>query len=210
MATEIKYCFSQECDLKIGLFNETTGDYSLGNQTGYNTPNQPSSGITSAQITMYPPGYITPIVFRFAIVNNYITEAYRTDEYGNITDIFADINSILFPFVNFEFDSKLIYGDNGDSILPDGSWRIIYINNNGPITNSIDAYNYFIGESTRCRDSAGLNSSAGLITRDQAIDVFYNYDQLLIGVSLGNNTYVDEQVDVLKGLCRHCNNTKNC
>jgi hypothetical protein len=209
MALDLRYCFSQRCDCKVAVFNDESGVYSFSNTGGYGAPNIDPLTITSATMTIYPFGYVNPIVFTFTIASGIITAATKTDEYGIVTNVFSLLNTVLFPFVDLEMGSALLYGDSGDSVLADGSWRLIYSITDGTSVYELEAYNYFVCSAKKCKDNTSIDAAAGKITQASAIRVFFNYDLLMAGVGLKNNTFVDEQVLVMGDLCNTCNNC-NC
>lgn len=90
------------------LFNDTTGSVdavcaSDVNELGYGL----SGGITSADVTdavinVYYPLMTSPVKFTFVISSNVITDATITDLNNNSTNIFALLDSTVFPLVDFD------------------------------------------------------------------------------------------------------------
>lgn len=205
MGVLLNFCLAEQCDCKTALFNDTTGVYdAVTNVGGWNTPNTNSNTITSATISITPKGYILPIVFTFTINNNDIQSVTRTDEFGTITNVTSLVNSYIFPFFNFEFNSELLYGSSPSSDLVDGSYLVTY-----ECTNTVDTFMneqwvFFTCLSKRCKDDTVVRGAAGHVTTENQIKIFLNYEYLLGGVSLGDKDFVDAQVDAMASLCLSC------
>jgi hypothetical protein len=140
----------------VAVFNDESGVYSFSNTGGYGAPNIDPLTITNATMTIYPFGYVDPIVFTFTIASGIITAATKTDEYGIVTNVFSLLNTVLFPFVDLEMGSALLYGDSGDSVLADGSWRLIYSVTDGTSVYELEAYNYFVCSAKKCKDNTSM------------------------------------------------------
>ena len=206
MGLEPKYCFQQDCTCQTALFNDEIGVYEYDNTGGYGAPNTLSSAITSAIIEITPYGWESSITFNFTIASNVVTAATKTDEFGTVTNVLSLLNTTAFPFVDLEFNSILLFGDSELSNLVDGSWQLVYTISDGTNLWILDAYNSFICNSKRCKDETAIAFVNGEITKQKAIDVFTNFDGLLVAVSLHDVNMVDSQVDVLSSLCNECNN----
>lgn len=207
MAFELKYSFCESCDCKTGVFNDTTGVYDVNtNPTGYGAPNVASADITSATIVVTPPSYDSPITFTFTISSGTVTAATRTDIFGVVTDVLSLLSTTTFPFVDLNFDSILLFGDTTQNDLEDGSWLVVYTVSDGVDDYQLNAYNYFICTTTRCRDEIAIGYTNKTVTKAQAIDVFLNYDVLLASVGLKDSDAVDAQVLTMQSLCKSCNN----
>lgn len=207
MALEVKYSFCQECDCKEALFNDTTGVYNVSsNPTGYGAPNVASTAITSAVISIQPPSYDDPIVFTFTLSSGTVTAATRTDTFGVVTNILSLLNTTSFPFVDLEINSILLFGDATKNTLEDGSWTVIYTITDGVNTWQLNAFNYFICSAKRCRDEKAIGFINKTVNKNDAMNVFVNYDALLVAVSMGNPTAVNKQVEAIASLCNPCNN----
>lgn len=205
MAVTLNACLVEQCTCKTAMFDDTTGVYdSIYNPGGWGAPNTESSAITSASISITPKGFITPIVFNFTISNNEITAATRTDEFGATVDVFSLISNTLFPFYNFQFDSILIYADSIQSDLIDGSYWLTYTCSDGTDVFQNQQWSFFVGLSKRCKDDTVIRGARGLVTEENQAKIFLNYDYILGGVSLGDKTFVDEQVDAMASLCNTC------
>jgi hypothetical protein len=181
MALEIKYCFPQGCSCDTAAFSDTTGVYSVSNPTGYGAPNL-------ADI--------------------------------NCPNFFAYFNllypSLAFPFADLEFNTTLLYGseanfativgggtvDNG--LLIDGAYTVEYSVTNGTAIYDYDAFVYWICQSTQCKNDASKGYINGTLSQTNLIQLNLNYDALLVGVSLGDNTFVTNQIETLQDLCRAC------
>lgn len=206
MGLQVTYCFSQQCDSLKAIFNDSTGVFSYDNETGYGTPNPESSTFTSASISILPPNYINPIVFSFTLSANVVTAATRTDEYGTVTNVLSLLNTTDFPFVDLEFNSVLLFDGNEDDLIADGVWQVVYSISDGTDVYELEAYNYFVNNAKRCKDDASVKASTGRMTKSDAINIFFNYDMLLNGVGLKDNTFVTNQIEIMQSLCNECNN----
>ena len=226
MALEIKYCFPQGCDCKTALFSDTTGVYSVSNPTGYGVATVADTAITSAIISVQPPAFTPPIIFTFTIANLVITDVTRTDQFGtvlnniNCPNFFAYFSllypSLAFPLADLEFNTTLLYGtvanfativgggtvDKG--LLIDGAYTVEYSVTNGVAIYDYDAFVYWICQSTQCKNDASKGYINGALSQTNLIQINLNYDALLVGVSLGDNTFVTNQIETLQDLCRAC------
>jgi hypothetical protein len=207
MALGLRYTFCEQCDCKVVLFNDSTGVYNVStNPTGYGAPNIASTAITSAIISVTPPDYDDPIILTFTVSSGTITAATRTDIFGTVTNIISLLNTTVFPFVDLEIDSILLFGDSEQSLLTDGSWTVVYTVSDGVNVNQWNAFNYLICGSTKCRDEKAIGFINKTVSKADAMNVFLNYDALLVAVSMGDPTAVNSQVSALQSLCNPCNN----
>jgi hypothetical protein len=205
MGVLLNFCLAEQCDCKTALFNDTTGVYdAVTNEGGWGAPNTLSSAITSATIEITPKGYITPITFTFTIVNDVITAATRTDEFGVVVNVLSLLSSTVFPFFDFEFNSELLYGSSPSSDLADGSYLVTYECTDGTDTFMNEQWVFFTCLSKRCKDDTVVKGAAGHVTTENQIKIFLNYEYLLGGVSLGDKDFVDAQVDAMASLCLSC------
>jgi hypothetical protein len=205
MGVLLNFCLAEQCDCKTALFNDTTGVYdAVTNEGGWGAPNTLSSAITSATIEITPKGYITPIIFTFTIVNDVITAATRTDEFGVVVNVLSLLSSTVFPFFDFEFNSELLYGSSPSSDLVDGSYLVTYECTDGTDTFLNQQWVFFTCLSKRCKDDTVVKGAAGHVTTENQIKIFLNYEYLLGGVSLGDKDFVDAQVDAMASLCLSC------
>jgi len=205
MGVLLNFCLAEQCDCKTALFNDTTGVYdAVTNEGGWGAPNTLSSAITSATIEITPKGYILPIIFTFTIVNDVITAATRTDEFSVVVNVLPLLNSTIFPFFNFEFNSELLYGSSPSSDLVDGSYLVTYECTDGTDTFLNQQWVFFTCLSKRCKDDTVVKGAAGHVTTENQIKIFLNYEYLLGGVSLGDKDFVDAQVDAMASLCLSC------
>jgi hypothetical protein len=89
------------------LFTDTTGSVDSPcndeqNDEGYGlTDGIEADDVTTAQLNVYFPSVTTPIIFDFTIASSVITAATLTDLNGTVTNILADLDSTVFPFVDF-------------------------------------------------------------------------------------------------------------
>ena len=205
MGVLLNFCLAEQCDCKTALFNDTTGVYdAVTNEGGWGAPNTLSSAITSATIEITPKGYIYPITFDFTIVNDVITAATRTDEFGVVVNVLSLLSSVVFPFFDFEFNSELLYGSSPSSDLADGSYLVTYECTDGIDTFMNEQWVFFTCLSKRCKDDTVVRGAAGHVTTENQIKIFLNYEYLLGGVSLGDKDFVDAQVDAMASLCLSC------
>jgi len=205
MGVLLNFCLAEQCDCKTALFNDTTGVYdAVTNEGGWGAPNTLSSAITSATIEITPKGYILPIIFTFTIANDVITAATRTDEFSVVVNVLPLLNSTIFPFFNFEFNSELLYGSSPSSDLVDGSYLVTYECTDGTDTFLNQQWVFFTCLSKRCKDDTVVKGAAGHVTTENQIKIFLNYEYLLGGVSLGDKDFVDAQVDAMASLCLSC------
>jgi hypothetical protein len=205
MGVSLNFCLAEQCDCKTALFNDTTGVYDVNtNNGGWGGGNTNSNAITSATISITPKGYITPIIFTFTIVNDVITAATRTDEFGVVVNVLPLLNSTIFPFFNLEFNSELLYGSSPNSDLADGSYLVTYECTDGTDTFLNQQWVFFTCLSKRCKDDTVVKGAAGHVTTENQIKIFLNYEYLLGGVSLGDKDFVDAQVDAMASLCLSC------
>lgn len=110
MALELKLLLDEEDGCKSWNFIDDTGAYNATeNPTGYGAPNTASSAVTGATIYVLPYGYTTGWLFTFTIATNVITACTVTDPAGTVTNIFADLESTVFPFT--EADPFVIISD---------------------------------------------------------------------------------------------------
>jgi len=196
MGVLLNFCLAEQCDCKTALFNDTTGVYdAVTNEGGWGAPNTLSSAITSATIE---------IIFTFTIVNDVITAATRTDEFSVVVNVLPLLNSTIFPFFNFEFNSELLYGSSPSSDLVDGSYLVTYECTDGTDTFLNQQWVFFTCLSKRCKDDTVVKGAAGHVTTENQIKIFLNYEYLLGGVSLGDKDFVDAQVDAMASLCLSC------
>lgn len=99
MALEILNSVSEADGCKSWDFVDTTGAYNdPDNLTGYGAPNTASSAVTGATIYILPYGYTTGWLFTFTILTNEITACTVTSPAGVVTNIFSDLESVVFPF----------------------------------------------------------------------------------------------------------------
>lgn len=224
MGLIIKYKFCQDCGCKLAPFTDTTGLYNIvTNPNGYGVagqspedPNSLATDITEATIEIFPPGYTTPILFLFDIENLVIKKMTRVDEFetskvlydATITPVYGSIPSVVFPFFEFNFDSILLFSDSTQGVLQDGTWTVNYtVTDTGispAFTYEYSAENFFICQAKKCNDDAGIKYPKGEITKSQAIDIFLNFDSLLIAVGLKNKELVNQRIETMKSLCRAC------
>ena len=210
MALQVKYCVPQSCDCKELVYDETTGVYNVvTNPTGYGTPNPLSSAITRAVIEFKLPSsnYENSILFDFTIVNNAITAATRTNEFGNTTNVFSILPNTAFPFVSFEFDSVLLYGEANQSSLKDGAYQVFYsVYVAALLISQYVSYVYLTCTVRQCKESLFIDYTKGSILTGNAVNMGLQYDALLTSICQNNPTIVNNQISVLEGLCSPCNN----
>jgi len=205
MGVLLNFCLAEQCDCKTALFNDTTGVYdAVTNEGGWGAPNTLSSAITSATIEITPKGYILPIIFTFTIANDVITAATRTDEFSVVVNVLPLLNSTIFPFFNFEFNSELLFNASPSSDLSDGSYLVSYECTDGNETFFNEQWVFFTCLSKRCKDDTVVKGAAGHVTTENQIKIFLNYEYILGGVSLGDKDFVNAQVDAMASLCLSC------
>jgi hypothetical protein len=205
MVVDLNFCLAEQCTCKTAMFNDTTGLYDpITNPGGWGTPNAESSSITSAIITIIPKGYIDPITFTFTIASNVITQVIREDQFGTPVNVTLLINSTIFPFYEFEFNSLLLFNASIDSDLSDGSYWVNYSCSDGTDVSMNEQWVFFTCLSKRCKDDTIVRGAAGHVTTENQIKIFLNYEYILGGVSLGDKDFVDAQVDAMASLCLNC------
>jgi len=206
MALQIKFCVPQDCDCKSVNFSDTTGVYDAStNPTGYGTPNPESADVTQARITFNSPNDPQGIDFVFTVLNNVITDATRTDSFGNTVNVLADLPSTVFPFVDFVFDSPLLYGSDAQSDLLDGAWKVLYQIDEPSASYSYSAWVYLVCQIKKCYEETMVGFTKGTVLKSNAIDVSLNFDSLVNAVGLDNPTSVNNLVEVMQSLCSNCN-----
>lgn len=90
------------------LFNDTTGSLvsacnDTQNDLGYGLVGGiASTDVTQAILNVYYPSITTPYIFTFTIASNVITAATLTDLNGTVTSILANLESTVFPLVDFD------------------------------------------------------------------------------------------------------------
>ena len=87
---------------KQWFFIDETGQYSLANLTGYGGPNAADTAMISATLVVIPYGFTVGWTFNFTLVTNEITACTVTNPAGTVTDILADLTSVIFPFIDTE------------------------------------------------------------------------------------------------------------
>lgn len=205
MALQLNYCVPQDCDCKSVSFSDTTGVYNAStNPTGYGAPNILTTDVISSTITFFSPNETQGIVFAFTILNNVITGATRTDVYGNTVNVLADLPSTVFPFLDFIFDSPLLYGIDAQADLLDGSWKVTYEIQTASQTYSYSGWVYLICQIKKCKEETMVGFTKGNVLRSSAIDLSLNYDSLINAVGLNNPTSVNNQVEILQSICTTC------
>jgi hypothetical protein len=205
MALKLNYCVPQDCDCKSVSFSDTTGVFNPNtNRTGYGGINPPSENVISSTITFFSPNETQGIVFAFTILNNIITGATRTDVYGNTVNVLADLPSTVFPFIDFTFDSPLLYGISAQADLLDGAWKVTYEIQTASQTYSYSGWVYLICQIKKCKEETMVGFTKGNVLRSSAIDVSLNFDSLINAVGLNNPTSVNNLVEILQSICTTC------
>jgi len=200
MGLILKYRFCQQCSCKTALFSDTTGT----GANGYGSPNLESAAVTQAKITITPPNYTQSIVFDFTILSGTVTSCIRTDIFGNTTNITGSSPPIVFPFVNMEFDSKLIFGDAVQNPLADGNWNVVYWITDGSHVFSNQSSNIFICHATQCKQEVTVKYSKGLVNKQTAIDTFLAYNSLLNAIEMKNLSDINERLETMASICSTC------
>lgn len=80
-------------------FTDASGDYSATNTGGYGSPNVATTAITIATLTILPYGFTVGYTFTFTMNSGDIQTATVTAPDGTITNILADMSTVLFPFI---------------------------------------------------------------------------------------------------------------
>lgn len=142
MALEILEAVTEQEGCKKWNFVDTTGVYnSVSNPTGYGDPNMESSAVTMATITIISHGYITGYLFTLTIVAGEITGCTVTAPDGTITDIFADLLAVVFPFTEaapFTILNEWLGGEE-DSEFISNHYNFEYNVSNGTTTYTTDS-----------------------------------------------------------------------
>lgn len=139
---DLKIGITLSSDGKSFIFEDKTGTYNVTtNPGGYNTPNIPSSGVTTAKIGVYQYNATVPWLFTFTVVSNIVTALTLTKPDGTVSNILADLTSTVFPFTGVSvFNILNTYLDYPtDKPIGDMVWTFSYeisgtYNNGGVFT----------------------------------------------------------------------------
>ena len=205
MSLQPKVTYPQQVSGTVALLNETTGDYNqYNNAGGYGSPNVASSAITSAIFTMRKSDHEAGISLELTISSNVITAAQVLDEFGQATDVLSQLTNTVFPLVNQELTSKILYGTTNEDILASGAYYCTYTVSDGTDSWMYSFWQFFIYDYDKCYQEATTRIADRTITEDQAIDIFLQYDLLCNFIGLANPDSAIQQMKVLDGLCFDC------
>lgn len=197
MAFEPKLLAEQAVDFITLFLNDITGT----GATGFGAPNPVVNDIISAEITFSSELYVGNIILSFDILNGVITDAEKTDYNGNITNILADLNSTVFPFVDLEITSRILLGDDK---YPDVCFDVIYRISTSTESFTYNFYFFTALNTVLCYDKANTKYANGQMLSDKTAEIQASYLAFVSAIYAGNKTSAIEQQKRLLKVCASC------
>ena len=203
-------------------FTDTTGIYNVTtNPGGYGAPNQESSTINGATISIYAPNSTVPYIITFVVETGNISSAIITNPDGTTDDITTDVvttQGLSFPFsTDFGSDSLLIdetwIGGTTDESITDGVYTIVYeVTFEDTSTANTTVYTLSKCNACCCISKAYANLDSNCGCDDNGLKSVQRADAFLqsavnaanLGMYTAAQTNVEKALEICNGNCPTC------
>lgn len=152
-------------------------------------------------LSFLPNGYTNPVVLAFVAIDGIITQATRTDQNGNVTNILSELTSVNFPFVNFELSSLLLFGSQSfQDIRNSIEYQYVY---NGQTYKKTTTLVTLCGV-IKCFNDASSKYSNKKMTYEKYVQIAAKFYALQSAIYANDFNNIDTNLESIKKACDQC------
>jgi hypothetical protein len=191
---ELKPCITQ----KKNPCNELL----LIDKTDYAGNSIDPNDVVLVELFVKPSNYTTPVKFEFTVLSGTVTDAERTDQNGNVSNVLADVNDVNFPFTDLNLPSLLVFGSqNYVDIRMEITYRVTLADTT--------VYQEVVTLVTLCEVIKCFNGAMSKYTKKKllsssAIQIIAKFYALTSAIYTGNINDIDTNLESIKKACNNC------
>jgi hypothetical protein len=191
---ELKPCITQ----KKNPCNELL----LIDKTDYAGNSIDPNDVVLVELFIKPSNYTTPVKFEFTVLSGTVTDAERTDQNGNVSNVLADVNDVNFPFTDLNLPSLLVFGSqNYVDIRMEITYKVTL--------SDTTVYQEVVTLVTLCEVIKCFNDAMSKYTKKKllsssAIQVAAKFYALTSAIYTGNINDIDTNLESIKKACNNC------
>jgi hypothetical protein len=152
-------------------------------------------------LSFLPNGYTNPVVLEFVAIDGIVTQATRTDQNGNVSNILGELTTVNFPFVNLELSSLLLYGSQSfEDVRNSIEYLYVYNGNTYKKTSTLVTLCGVI----QCYNDASSKYTQKKIQKDRYVDLAAKFYALTSSIYTGDINNIDTNLESIKKACNNC------
>jgi hypothetical protein len=154
------------------------------------------------ELFIKPSNYTTPVKFEFTVLSGTVTDAERTDQNGNVSNVLADVNDVNFPFTDLDLPSLLVFGSqNYTDIRMEITYKITL--NDASVYLEIVTL-VTLCEVIKCYNDASSKYTQKKIQKDRYVDLAAKFYALTSSIYTGDINNIDTNLESIKKACNNC------
>jgi hypothetical protein len=191
---ELKPCITQK--------KNPCNELSLIDKTDYAGNSIDPNDVVLVELFIKPSNYTTPVKFEFTVLSGTVTDAERTDQNGNVSNVLADVNDVNFPFTDLDLPSLLVFGSqNYTDIRMEITYKITL--NDASVYLEIVTL-VTLCEVIKCYNDASSKHSHKKMQRSVYLDLVARVFGLASSIRTGDINNIDTNLESIKKACNNC------